>query len=200
MIGGGSVVSRLVHEYVTCRRLRAKVQEQKMADLSAERFTPTPLFTCCTVHYFGPWYVREGRKELKRYCVLFTCLVTRAIHPEVANSLETDSYINALHRFICRRGPVRQMRSDNGSNFIGARRELAEAHAEMDQNQGRQEVLKENCKFFELKLNVPTASYMSEIWERQIRTLRSVLCALLEKNGLQMTIKLYGPSCAKQSR
>ncbi|XP_067023705.1 uncharacterized protein [Acropora muricata] len=183
MIGGGSVVSRLVHECVTCRRLRGKVQEQKMADLPAERLTPTPPFTYCAVDYFGPWYVREGRKELKRYGVLFTCLVTRAIHLEVANSLETDSYINALRHF---RGPVRRMRSDNGSNFIGAGRELKEALAEMDENQVRQEMLKEKCDWFELKLNVPTASHMGGIWERQIRTVRSVLCALLEKNGHQM--------------
>ena len=186
IIGGGSVVSKLVHECVTCRRLRAKVQEQKMADLPADRLTPTPPFTHCAVDYFGPWYVKEGRKELKRYGVLFTCLVTRAIHLEVANSLETDSYINALRRFICRRGPVRQMRSDNGSNFIGARRELKEALAEMDQSQVKQEMLKENCDWFELKLNVPTASHMGGVWERQIRTVRSVLSALLEKNGHQM--------------
>ena len=103
IFGGGSVVSRLIHECVTCRMLRAKVQEQKMADLPADRLTPTPPFTYCAVDFFGPWYVREGRKELKRYGVLFTCLVTRAIHLEVASSLETDSYINALRRFICRR-------------------------------------------------------------------------------------------------
>lgn len=186
IIGGGSVVSRLVYECVTCRRLRAKVQEQKMADLPADRLTPTPPFTYCAVDYFGPWYVREGRKELKRYGVLFTCVVSRAIHLEVTNSLETDSYINALRRFICRRGPVRQMRSDNGSNFIGARRELKEALAEMDQNQVKQEMLKESCDWFEVKLNVPTASHMGGIWERQIRTVRSVLSALLEKNGHQM--------------
>lgn len=186
IIGGGSVVSRLVHECVACRRLRAKVQEQKMADLPADRLTPTPPFTYCAVDYFGPWYVREGRKELKRYGVLFTCLATRAIHLEVANSLETDSYINALRRFICRRGPVRQMRSDNGSNFIGARRELKEALAEMDQNQVKQDMLKKGCDWFEVKLNVPTASHMGGVWERQIRTVRSVLSALLEKNGHQM--------------
>ena len=130
--------------------------------------------------------MKEGRKELKRYGVLFTCLVTRAIHLEVANSLQTDSYINALRHFICRRGPVRQMRSDNGSNFIGARRELKEVLAEMDQSQVKQEVLKENCDWFELKLNVPTASHMGGVWECQIRTVRSVLSALLEKNGHQM--------------
>ena len=150
-----------------------------MADLPADRLTPTPPFTYCGVDYFGPWYVKEGRKELKRYGVLFTYLDTRAIPLEVANSLETDSYINALRRFICRRGPVRQMRSDNGSNFIGAPRELKEALAEMDQDQVKAEMLKENCDWVEVKLNVPT-------WERQIRTVRSVLSALLERNGPQM--------------
>ena len=78
IIGGGTMVSRLIHECVTCRRLRAKVQEQKMADLPADRLTPTPPFTYCGVDYFGPWYVKEGRKELKRYGVLFTYLDTRA--------------------------------------------------------------------------------------------------------------------------
>ena len=56
-----------------------------------------------------------------------------------------DRLVNALRRF--RRGPVRQMCSDNGSNFIGARRELKEGLAEMDQDQVKAEMLKENCDF-----------------------------------------------------
>lgn len=180
------MVSRPIHQCVTCRRLRAKVQQQKMADLPADRLTSTPPFTYCEVDYFGPWYVKEGHKELKRYGVLFTCLVTRAIHLEVANSLETDSHINTLRYFICTRGPVRQMRSNNGSNFIGARRELKEALAEMDQDQVKTEMLKENCDWLEVKVNVPSASHMGGIWERQIRSVRSVLSALLESNGKQM--------------
>lgn len=144
----------LSHECVTCRRFRAKVQQQKMADLPADRLTPTLPFTYCGVDYFGPWYVKERHKELKRYGVLFTCLATRAIHLEVANSLETDSYINTLRCFICKRGPVRQMRSDNGSNFIGAWRELKEALAEMDPDQVKTEMLKENCDWYEVNLTV----------------------------------------------
>ena len=103
-----------------------------MADLPWDRVTPSPPFTHCAVDYFGPFYVKEGHKELKRYGVLFTCLASRAIHLEVAYSLETDSYINALQRYICRRGPVRQMRSDQGTNLVGAKRELKDALLEMD--------------------------------------------------------------------
>ena len=60
------------------------------------------------------------------------------------------------------------MRSDNGSNFIGARRELKEALAEMDQDQVKAEMLKENCDWVEVKFNVPSASHVGGIWECQI--------------------------------
>ena len=39
----------------------------------------------------------------------------------------TDSFINALRRFTARRGQVRELRSDNGTDFVGAERELRKA-------------------------------------------------------------------------
>ncbi|KAK4325413.1 hypothetical protein Pmani_004015 [Petrolisthes manimaculis] len=48
----------------------------------------------------------------------------RAIHLEIADSMSTDSFINALRRFIARRGQVQVMRCDRGTNFVGAEREL----------------------------------------------------------------------------
>ena len=186
IIGCSALVSKVIHACTTCKKLRARTVEQKMADLPRDRVTPSPPFTHCAVDYFGPYHVKEGRKELKRYGVLFTCLAPRAIHLEVAHSLETDSYINALRRFICRRGPVREMRSDQGTNLVGAKRELKDALLEMDNKKVQVEMLKLNCDWFETKLNVPSASHMGGVWERQIRTVRSVLSALLETNGSQL--------------
>lgn len=40
------------------------------------------------------------------------------------HSLDTDSFVLALRRFIARRGQVKEMRSDNGRNFIGGEKEL----------------------------------------------------------------------------
>ena len=145
IIGCSALVSKMIHACTTCRKLRARTAEQKMADLPRDRVTPSPPFTHCAVDYFGPFYVKEGRKELKRYGVLFTCLTSRAIHLEVAYNLETDSYINALRRFVCRRGPVRQMRSDQDTNLVGAKRELKDALLEMDKEKVRIEMLKWNC-------------------------------------------------------
>ena len=37
-------------------------------------------------------------------------------------------FISALCRFICRRGSIRQLQSDQGTNFVGAQRELKRLH------------------------------------------------------------------------
>ena len=46
-------------------------------------------------------------------------------------------------------------------------------------------LLSKGCDFIEYKLNVPSASHMGGAWERQIRTMRSVLSSLLvQSSGL----------------
>lgn len=124
VIAGSSSVSRCISRCVICRKFRGALQEQKMANLPTDRLEPAPPFTHCGVDYFSPWLIKEGRKELKHYGVLFTCLSSRAIHLEVSATLETDSFINALRRFINRRGPIRTIRCEQGSNLVGARNEL----------------------------------------------------------------------------
>ena len=71
-----------------------------MADLPPDRLTPAPPFTYVGVDFFVLYVTKESHKECKRYGVLFACLVNRAIHIKVANSLQTDSFLNALHRYI----------------------------------------------------------------------------------------------------
>ena len=66
---------------------------------------------------------------------MFTCLCSRAIHFGIAYSLENDSFILSLGRFIGRQGNIHLMRSDNGTYFVGAIDELRKAFQEMDHNQ-----------------------------------------------------------------
>ena len=147
---------------VRSRKLRGAVQEQKMAHLAEDQAQSAPPFSYCAVDYFGPWYVKEGR-ELKRYGVLFMCMASRAVHLEVANYLTADSFINAYHRFFDLRGPVRQIRSDQGTNFVGAKNELQKALSELDHVKIRQDLLKRNCDWVDYKMNVPHASHMGGV-------------------------------------
>lgn len=81
-----------------------------MANLPKDRIVPDePPFSRVGVDFFGPFKVKQKRSRVKRYGVIFTCLASRAVHLEVAASLDTDSYINALSRFIARRGQVKNI-------------------------------------------------------------------------------------------
>ena len=81
---------------------------------------------------FGPILRRERRSDLKCYAALFTCFSSHAVHIEITNTVDTDSFIMALRGFFARRGSVRSLWSDNGTNFVGANNELQKASKEMD--------------------------------------------------------------------
>ena len=108
-----------------------------------------------------------------------TCLVSRAVHIEIANSLETDSFLNALRRFIARRGPVREIRCDSGTNFVGAERELRKASKEMKHDELTDKLRQQQIDW---KFSPPAASHMGGVWERQIRTVRRILATLLHEH------------------
>ena len=113
-------------------------------------------------------------------------MASRAIYLEIAHSLDTSSFLNAYHRFVERRGPVRQPRLDRGTNFIGGESELKMALEEMNKDKIKQELLKENCDFLEFKMNFPHVSHMGGVSERQIRSVRTVLKVLLGGHGKQL--------------
>ena len=157
--------------------------DQKMADLPEERVTDAPPFTYCGVDLFGPFYIKFSRKLHKRYRVIFTCLSSRAIHLESSSSLETDSFIQALRRMIARRGNVRILRSDQGTNFIGANKELQMEFDKMDHDKISEFMQINGGDWLVWKFNPPKASHMGGSWERQIRSVRSILSSLMLHHG-----------------
>ena len=113
---------------VFCRELQAKAQSQVMAQLPECRLAPcTPPFYYTSCDYFGPYHVKVGRnKTTKYYGVIFTCLNTRAVHLELAVDCSTMEFIQVLRRFFSIRGQPSVIISDNGTQFVGAERELKE--------------------------------------------------------------------------
>ena len=93
-----------INKCVTCKRFSSKPMVQKMADLPLSRVVPSPPFTHTGVDCFGPFLVKRGRSDIKRWDCIFTCFSTRAVHIEKLDDMSTESFINALNRFICRRG------------------------------------------------------------------------------------------------
>ena len=139
-----------------------------------------PPFTYCGVDLFGSFLVKDGRKEVKRYGALYTCLSSRATHIEVVYSLSTDSFIMSLRRFVACRGNVRMIRSDNGSNLVGASAELSRAFQEMDHIKIGNFLKENGGEWMIWKRNPPLSSNMGGVWECQILNARAILNSLLK--------------------
>ena len=60
---------------------------------------------------------------------------SRAVHLELATSLESSCFISVLRRFMNQRGPPKCIYSDNRSNFVGAEGELRAAINNWNQKQ-----------------------------------------------------------------
>lgn len=87
---------------------------------------------------------------------------------------------------MCRRGHVQLPRSDQGTNFVGAKNELEVALRGINHDRIQRELLKDNCDWLTWKMNLLHASHMGGVWGRQIRTVRSVLTGLLQNNGSEL--------------
>ena len=182
LIRANSTVRSVLSSCFDCKRRQGPVGEQKMANLPRPRVTPDqPPFTCVGIDYFGPFLVRQKRSMVKRYGAIFTCLALRAVHLEVCHSLDTDSFIHALRRFIARRGQVKEIRSDNGSNFVGGERELRVMIDSWNQAKIHDALLQKSIKWV---FNPPGASHHGGVWERLIRSTRKVLGALVKEQSL----------------
>ena len=135
------IIRSVITSCLYCKRERIKPAPTFMSDIPEDRLCiDEKQFTNTGVDYLGPHHIklfkrtRSKQATAKRYVALFTCLTTRAVHLEIAGDLSTDAFILALSRFISRRGKVNIIRSDNGTNFVGASKELKQAIKNIDQN------------------------------------------------------------------
>ena len=118
---------------------------------------------------------------------MFTCINSHAVHIEVTISLDIDSFMQALRRMIARRGNIRTIYSDNGSNFIGAENELKRTFEEMDDKKIQIFMQEFGGDWIEWKQNPPVASHMGGVWERQIYSARRILFSLLQTHVKPLT-------------
>ena len=121
------------------------------------------------------FFVKQGKIKVKRYCCVFTYLTTRAVHIGLALDLTADGFLNALSRFISRRRGIKHLYSDNGTNFVGAKKILRNEFLKFDQDRVHEDM---SNKGIEWSLNAPAASHHGGVWERMVRSIRRVLSIL----------------------
>ncbi|XP_062541341.1 uncharacterized protein LOC134209372 [Armigeres subalbatus] len=126
-VRGRQLARKVVRQCVTCFRCQPRLAQQIMAPLPSVRVSPARPFIHSGMDYCGPFFVRplSGRgASVKVYVGLFVCLVVKAVHLEVVADLSSVACINAVKRFVARRGRVLELHCDNATAFVGADREL----------------------------------------------------------------------------
>ncbi|XP_053403242.1 uncharacterized protein LOC128558339 [Mercenaria mercenaria] len=183
IVGAKRLISSIIHSCVQCRKLRGKHAQQIMSDLPQDRLEPAPPFTYVGVDAFGPWNVtarrtRGGKANSKRWGILFTCLTIRAIHIEVVEEMSASAFMNALRRFIAQHGNVKLFRSDRGTNFVGATKDLNVNVINVEDGCVNN-LLKQKGVLW--VFNPPHASHMGGAWERMIGVVRRILDSILSE-------------------
>ena len=155
--------------------------QQIMGDLPEDRLELTEkpyAFDSITIDVCGFFLCKRARSVVKRYCLVNLCQKTRAVSFEILFDLSSDSFLNAFSRHICRKGTPSLVRSDCGSNFIGAQSELTSMYNNLDEKKVRNEMTKRNIEW---QFLTPKGSNFNGGVERSIRGLRRVLGALRDQ-------------------
>ncbi|KXJ77016.1 hypothetical protein RP20_CCG008496 [Aedes albopictus] len=175
IVDGRNVIQKQLRKCVRCFRITPPDVKRFMGDLPQFRVTQSDVFSRVGVDYGGPFLIKTGnpRKPVyqKTYIALFICMVTKAIHIELAADLSTEAFINVLKRFVARRGVPSQIHSDNATNFIGANSTLHELYVLFNQKETKQ-ALSDFCLPQEIKWHfIPARSpEFGGVWEAGIKS------------------------------
>ncbi|XP_063321729.1 uncharacterized protein LOC134619834 [Pelmatolapia mariae] len=182
ILRGRQIIKRHQRSCVECCKWRSKPVTPQMADLPAARLRVTkPPYWSTGVDCFGPYTIKIGRRHEKRWGIIFKCLTTRCVHLDLLCSMNTDSFLLALRRFVARRGKPFEILCDRGTNFRGGERELREDFAAMEPVL-KQQLAEQSINF---KFNPPLAPHFGGTWEREIKSVKASLRVVLKDQAVQ---------------
>ena len=132
--------------------------------------------------FFGPFYIKDKQSKIeKRYGLIFTCLVTRAVHLEICPDLNTDNFLNAYRWLTCRRCQPISLYSDNGKTFVGASEELKKSVKSLDKDKIYKALAAVKTTW---KFSPPLGPHFGGVWERFIQSAKGTLLIILGSKRL----------------
>lgn len=180
IISARRIIRQRIHKCNFCFRVKPRAIYPMMADLPSLRVNQAhKAFVHTGCDYAGPFLCtpvrRRGVKSQKTYICLFTCLTTRAIHLELASDLSTATFLSAFKRFLSRRGPIKFLYTDNGTNYIGAKAYLQELHNFLAQEYKDtwEKELADNRIVW--RLIPPSAPHFGGCWESNVKCVKTHL-------------------------
>jgi len=172
---------------VVCEKHKGTTLSQIMGDLPSARVTPSKAFQTTGVDCAGPFTLKNaGRSKVtfKAYLVVFVCFTTRAIHLQLVSSMATETFIAAFRRFISRRGRPRDMYSDCGTNFVGARRVIGELQKQFGQAEQKRLADEFTQDGIQWHFNPPGAPHFGGLWEAGVKSVKHHLFRVIGNAAL----------------
>lgn len=202
--GARKLAKQVVHKCIVCCKARPKLLQQFMAELPASRVNAARPFSVTGVDYWGPISLKPPHRRaapIKAYVAVFVCFATKAVHLELVADLSTAKFIEALRRFVSRRGLCAEIHSDNGRNFVGAANELRQlVHSKSHQDSIVQECADNGIRWH---FNPPKASHFGGLWEAAIASAQKHFVRVLGTHTLSydsMETLLAQIECCLNSR
>ncbi|XP_037811070.1 uncharacterized protein LOC119603189 [Lucilia sericata] len=173
-LGGRKLISSIISKCLRCYKLKPKLSQHVMGCLPPDRVRPNNAFHTTGVDYCGPFYYKSevrNRPPVKCYISIFICFSTKASHLEVVQDLSTSSFLSALRRFVAIRGKPKVIWSDNATNFVGAKNELAELK-QLFFSQSHQKALQQQCleDGIEWSFIPPRSPHFGGLWEAAVKS------------------------------
>ncbi|XP_059224813.1 uncharacterized protein LOC131997647 [Stomoxys calcitrans] len=174
-----NVIRQCIRTCKICTIYKHRIRSQIMAALPQERCIYSPPFTNTGVDFAGPFEIKTSKlrnaKLEKGYAVVFVCLSTRAIHLEACSSLSSEAFLATFDRFVGRRGFPVKVFSDNGTNFVGANRILANEYKNFLKLAEKALVEKYSIHGFSWHFIPPQAPHMGGLWEAGVKSMKAHL-------------------------
>ncbi|XP_062703581.1 uncharacterized protein LOC134286035 [Aedes albopictus] len=184
-----NLARQVIHEYVQCFRAKPKIQEQLMADLPPERVRPCFPFQKVGVDYCGPFHVvypQRRARPINCFVAVYVCLITKAVHLELAADLSTQAFLATLHRFTARRGKPSLIMCDNGTNFVGARRKLDELAQLFASQQFTDAVLRQTIEDrIEFRFIPARSPNFGGLWESAVKSFKTLFKRTIGTRSLE---------------
>lgn len=181
VLRGREAIRKHQHTCRDCQFWSAKPQTPQMTDLPSSRLQLyKPPFYSTGVDCFGPLTVKVGRRQVKRWGVLYKCMTSRCVNLDLLEQLDTDAFLLSLRRFIARRGKPMELLCDNGTNFIGGDRGLRETFNAMAPKL-QEQLAEQRIRF---RFNPASAPHFGGTWECEVKSVKSALRVILREQSV----------------
>lgn len=176
-LSGRVIATQVFRSCKTCFLNKPVVYKQIMGELPTDRVNFERPFDVTGVDLFGPFLVTNpgrGSRRTEMYAVIFICFATKAVYITYVEDQTTASFLNALQRFVARRGCPSHIWSDNARNFTGANEVMKHINWE------RVDLWCREMKSIQMHTVPPRSPHFGGFWESSVKLAKKSLLKVLK--------------------